>query len=616
MQELKAHASPLRELSLWYRDNVERLRIRTEVLFETQDTKGVRVVDETSSDPGLGHPVPIDADHFSICKPPARGAQVFKTVKQFIEECLGSRADQSIPLHKTTAPVPKADSPHKDKNRAARIFLSYRRRAAQDARLAQALRAGLDRVGYEVFIDVGTAVGIDRSAEIQRRIHWCDYLIVLLSEESVQSEMLQGEVRLAHQGRKKDGRPHILPVRVRFNSPLDYELDSYLGRLPYVLWQEDGDDEQVLKAVLSSIETGGVLPERDNRPRPAPNPNDLRPRPVADLGLLRQPTGAIPVDDPFYIRRPVDESMEGFARTNGVTLVIKGARQVGKSSLLMRYLATCEQAGKQFVLIDLQSVAPREVEELPAFLRFMAERVFKRVGVGSEAIPELTSPGALGDLLDEKVLRHMRKSLVIALDEVDRLVGSPIQETGIAMFRHWHNRRAEPGSHWKNVDLALSVATEPAILMSDPTQSPFNVGDVLRLDSFDRAALVQLNNLYQAGLTDIQLDQLLQLVGGQPYLTRLALYRLVGPQKLAFDVLLQRATDEDGPFGEHLRSKLLLLHQAKLEDAMSEIIRTGVLSKKDHSTYYRLQAAGFVRREEGKVLPANLLYARFFKTIL
>ena len=91
--ELQAHAGPLRELNLWYRNNAGRLGIQTKALYETQDTLGVvRVVNESSSDAGLGNPVPIDADHFSICKPVSPEAQVFKTARQFIEDCLQQRS--------------------------------------------------------------------------------------------------------------------------------------------------------------------------------------------------------------------------------------------------------------------------------------------------------------------------------------------------------------------------------------------------------------------------------------------------------------------------------------------------------------------------------------------
>lgn len=105
-------------------------------------------------------------------------------------------------------------------NPPLRFFISYRRRAAADARLAEALHIALVQAGCEVFIDQSMPMGIDWSAEIDRRLAWCDYLVVLLSKDSIASEMVQGEVRRAHHAARANGQSKILPVRV------DYLLSS------------------------------------------------------------------------------------------------------------------------------------------------------------------------------------------------------------------------------------------------------------------------------------------------------------------------------------------------------------------------------------------------------
>jgi hypothetical protein len=128
-----------------------------------------------------------------------------------------------------------------------KLFISYKRRAPSDEKLAHAIRNGFGAMGHEVFIDVGTKIGTDWVAEIERRIDWCDFLIVLLSELAVESEMVQAEVRLAHQRRRHDGRPAILPVRVNYKGALGYELDAYLGRIQYIIWSNDGDTARVFE---------------------------------------------------------------------------------------------------------------------------------------------------------------------------------------------------------------------------------------------------------------------------------------------------------------------------------------------------------------------------------
>jgi len=55
-------------------------------MYETQATKKLRVVDETSSDPGIHgvFPVPVDADHISIAKPPSRDDHVYGAIRKFV----------------------------------------------------------------------------------------------------------------------------------------------------------------------------------------------------------------------------------------------------------------------------------------------------------------------------------------------------------------------------------------------------------------------------------------------------------------------------------------------------------------------------------------------------
>src|SRR5262249_43798511 len=77
--ELEANAAALRELNLWYRNNVSRLGIENQIFFETGDTNGLRIVDEASADPGIAglFPIPVDGNHLAICKPASKDSLVY-----------------------------------------------------------------------------------------------------------------------------------------------------------------------------------------------------------------------------------------------------------------------------------------------------------------------------------------------------------------------------------------------------------------------------------------------------------------------------------------------------------------------------------------------------------
>jgi hypothetical protein len=86
--------SRLRDLNLWYRNAVSggTLKIENLVLYEKRLTNGLLVVNPTSADPGIPGviPIPIDADHISICKPISKSALQYKLVKRFAAKLVGA----------------------------------------------------------------------------------------------------------------------------------------------------------------------------------------------------------------------------------------------------------------------------------------------------------------------------------------------------------------------------------------------------------------------------------------------------------------------------------------------------------------------------------------------
>ena len=497
----------------------------------------------------------------------------------------------------------------------AKYFISYRRRESDDSRLAATLRDGLIRAGHEVFVDTELTIGEDWVAEIERALQWCDFLVVLLSAGSVQSEMVQGEIRRAHRLRGRNGRPSILPVRVRFDDQLNYELDSYLARSQYVRWTSSADDATLLKAIAESKLLPASAPTAVPVPRETSiSRSDRPPVPSPDKRLLRQPGGTLAFDDVSYIPRRPDDLVEGAAVEGRSTIIIKGPSQVGKSSLLMRYLAAASNAGRRFVLIDFQILSYEDLGEHASVLTFIARQIARQLGLPTEPPERIASQEKLGDYIESVVLPSATTPIVLAFDEVDRVLGHSYQVDFFSMLRVWHNSRGRPFSDWKRVDLALVISTEPYLLIDVADRSPFNVTPAIELESFERDALERMNAQFGSPLADGDLDTLLELLGGNPYLTRLAFYRMFVHPRCSLDELWRDAAENDGPFGEHLRAKLFwLARKPGLLPAMRRVIEHGTVQ--DEDTFVRLRGAGLVKSEGRRYSPTNLLYARFFQGV-
>ncbi len=90
--ELAANNPHLRKLNQWFRNNIDPLKIHLLVYCETQSTRGFRVVDEGSADPGMKGVtvVPLDFDHIEVCKVTSKDLR-YQGVVGFVRRALAVR---------------------------------------------------------------------------------------------------------------------------------------------------------------------------------------------------------------------------------------------------------------------------------------------------------------------------------------------------------------------------------------------------------------------------------------------------------------------------------------------------------------------------------------------
>ena len=76
---------------------------------------------------------------------------------------------------------------------------------------------------HQVFIDKKILIGTTWAELIKAEIRQSDFLIVLLSEYSVHSEMVETEICMAHDfAQAQSGKPFILPIRLAYRQPIQY----------------------------------------------------------------------------------------------------------------------------------------------------------------------------------------------------------------------------------------------------------------------------------------------------------------------------------------------------------------------------------------------------------
>ena len=175
-----------------------------------------------------------------------------------------------------------------------------------------------------------------------------------------------------------------------------------------------------------------------------------------------------------------------------------------------------------------------------------------------------------------------------------------------------HNNRATREA-WKRLDLLIVHATSSTLWIQDLNLSPFNVGERLRLAPFELDHVVDLNGRHDQPLhSDAEMERLLELLGGQPYLVRQAFHALV-TSDWGLPDLEREATRDGGPFGDHLRQQIAVLRRDEQRlRSLKQVLRNG--SCENEEDFEGLLAAGLVRGESRRsVKPACELYRAYFQ---
>ncbi|MDJ0706752.1 MAG: AAA-like domain-containing protein [Leptolyngbyaceae cyanobacterium MO_188.B28] len=506
----------------------------------------------------------------------------------------------------------------------ASIFISYKRDVEPDEGVALALHRALGQQ-HTVVIDQAMQVGMQWAEWIDAQIRQSDFLIVLLSEASVASEMVRLEVEKAHQLAQLKGRPQLLPVRLAYREPFQYPLSEYLNRINWAFWREEGDTLGLIDQLQQAIE-GNALPINSLQSKAhllQINPSNTIPRPAAAAQPrsskitaaipLELPEGTIDLESQFYVEREADRIALDTIQRQGVTITIKGPRQMGKSSLLIRTMDAAMQAGKRAVFLDFQLFDKAVLESanrfFPQFCNWLTDELNLEDKVTEYWQRPLGNSQRCTRYMGRYLLKRLNSPLVLAMDEVECIFDTEFRSDFFGMLRSWHNQRAT-NPLWKQLDLVLVTSTEPYQLIDELSQSPFNVGQVLRLSDFTPEQVHGLNEKHGLPLNPRQEQQLMDLVNGHPYLVRKMLYLLASQMMTAAEVFA-RASDERGPFGDHLKYHLFRIYDKQdLVKGLLQVIRKH--SCPDERVFFRLQGAGLIRREHNVVVPRCQLYEAYF----
>ncbi|WP_437520600.1 AAA-like domain-containing protein [Sorangium sp. So ce726] len=312
-----------------------------------------------------------------------------------------------------------------------------------------------------------------------------------------------------------------------------------------------------------------------------------------------QPPGT-PYRSAWYVARPHEEQLALNYLEYGQPVLLWGPRRQGRTWLWTHISEQWRAAANDFrqvAVVYLHTFDADAFTDLDACLRAFAiallEALDDSIGTDAYATVEATWSSLKGDpkrkindLLARTILRLVPGPLLLIIDRADLVVGRPFYNDFSGLLRGWAESSVAKGP-WKKLRLLVSVSTPPARLSTEVNQSFFyNLSDPIEVMNLERAQIAELADRHGLQLSDADLDRLMSLAGGHPYLVRAVLFDLAGQRYTLVDLA------SGAPLGRSLAADHLYEHRTRL-NASPELGQAFASLAKDPAT-----------RVDGKTLDA------------
>ena len=351
--------------------------------------------------------------------------------------------------------------------------------------------------------------------------------------------------------------------------------------------------------------------------------------------------GSLPLDAPTYVVRSADRYLYKALQQSKLCYILS-ARQMGKSSLMVRMMHHLQQEGHLCAVLDMtrigsDDVTPEQWYKGLAVELWQALELMDRIRLSSwwKDWQDLSTVQRLGQFV-EVVLRllwedleQQDRQLIIFLDEIDHVLSLNFAaDDFFALLRAIYNQRAV-NPIYKRLTFALFGVATPADLIADRRRTPFNLGQSIELNGFQSHEAQTLSQGLSEKVENPQiiLSEILAWTGGQPFLTQ-KLCQIVRStteiipnnaeaawvETLVRTCILEQWESQDEP--QHLRtirdrilesersSQLLRLYQ--------QILNQGKVTVTDRPEERELLLSGIVVKQSGQLQVYNRIYQSIF----
>jgi AAA-like domain len=339
--------------------------------------------------------------------------------------------------------------------------------------------------------------------------------------------------------------------------------------------------------------------------------------------------GTLSPQEPSYVTRAADEALLNKI-LEGAFCYVLTARQMGKSSLMIRTARSLRERDVTTALVDLTTIGTVPIDQ---WYLGLLTRINTELRLRADVQAFWTQRGYLGapqrfiDFLHDVVLAELAGNVAIFIDEIDTMLNFDFRDDFFAAIRAIYNSRASDPTYTRLTFVLLGVAT-PLDLIKDPRSTPFNIGTRIVLQEFNYEDAMPLRrglDTFYPEQGERILERIFYWTSGHPYLT----------QRLCLATVTETREHWDDPDVDSLVAVNFFADEARRDPNLTfvrdRIRATEPDERRELLTLYRdvysgaavpynerlqtqlyLELSGLVRVEQGLLHLRNAIYERVF----